>query len=102
MYIFTCYVRTKSFHEISTCHLSCVRKTKFCVKNKVFCETYFVIFTSTIKKIVFAKLYECTSIVKIYMRSFGNYKYIFWLEGHMHSVVIFANNYATKLVLLYF
>jgi hypothetical protein len=31
--IFTCYVRTKSFHEKSTCSLGCVKKVKLCAKK---------------------------------------------------------------------
>jgi hypothetical protein len=43
-YIFTCFVRTKSFHKKkSTYLLSCEKKTKFDTKSKAFYKTYFVL-----------------------------------------------------------
>jgi hypothetical protein len=42
MYIFTCYVCTKLFHEKPTCHLAYVKKKKFGAKNKTFYDIYFV------------------------------------------------------------
>jgi hypothetical protein len=34
MYVFTCYVCTKSFYEKPTCHLAYVKKTNFDAKKK--------------------------------------------------------------------
>jgi hypothetical protein len=42
MYVFTCCVCTKSFHEKSTCRLAYVKWTNFGAKNKIFYGTCFV------------------------------------------------------------
>jgi hypothetical protein len=36
MYILMCYMLTKSFHGKLMCRMTCVKKTKFDVKNKAF------------------------------------------------------------------
>jgi hypothetical protein len=44
-YFYTCYVLTKSFYEISTCHVACVKRKKINTKNKVFYNINFLSFT---------------------------------------------------------
>jgi hypothetical protein len=44
MYIFMCYMPTKSLHNKSTCHMVCAKKIKFNAKNKIFHMTIFVFF----------------------------------------------------------
>jgi hypothetical protein len=56
VYISTCYVCTKSFHEKPTCHLSCVKKREFGAKNKAFYKTCFIFFASITKILVFHKI----------------------------------------------
>jgi hypothetical protein len=45
MYIFTCYVPTKLFHEKSTCRVVYVKKTKSDDENKAFRKINFAFFT---------------------------------------------------------
>jgi hypothetical protein len=41
-YIFTCYTSTKSFHEISTCRVACVKKKKINAKIGLFAYNFFL------------------------------------------------------------
>jgi hypothetical protein len=47
MYVFTYYLRTKSFHKKITYCLAYVKKTKIGAKNRAFYGTYFIFFTLT-------------------------------------------------------
>jgi hypothetical protein len=42
MYIFMCYMPTKSLHDKSIYHVACVKKIKFGAKNKTFHITIFI------------------------------------------------------------
>jgi hypothetical protein len=44
-YIFTCYALTKSFRKKSTCHLTCLKKTKLRAENNAFRKISFLFFT---------------------------------------------------------
>jgi hypothetical protein len=68
MYVFTCYVCTKSFYEKLTCHLAYVKKTNFDAKKKILYHTCFVFFTPTTCNVIFSQnFYECIWIMKMYM-----------------------------------
>jgi hypothetical protein len=45
MYIFTCYVLRKSFHEKSTFYVACVKNIKLGGENKAFHKIDFLFFT---------------------------------------------------------
>jgi hypothetical protein len=59
MYIFTCYMHTKSLHDKLTCHVACVKKIKFSVKNKAFHVTFFFYIDHKM----------CQFLAKLYKRS---------------------------------
>jgi hypothetical protein len=48
-----CYTLAKSFHEKSTCHVACVKQTKFGAINKVFDKINFLLFYIDQKKYLF-------------------------------------------------
>jgi hypothetical protein len=90
MYIFKFYVRTKSFHEKSTCHLGCVKKAKFRAKNKVFLwDMFYLFYTNHEKMSVFHEtvwmLIDCRDVnMNVFVRTFWQSEICFFWVGHTH------------------
>ena len=91
-YNFIFYVFTKSFHEVSTFFVTCIKKTKRCHENRLILASKFVFFYIYHKNVGFSRndfvnIYD----VKIYARTFFyNYfdismsKIIYKYRVHLH------------------
>jgi hypothetical protein len=79
MYIFTCYILTKSFHEKSTCCVACVQKIKLGAENKAFHKINFLFFYIEHKKYRFSVKTlrthkDCEEVGAIFLSIFNDLK----------------------------
>jgi hypothetical protein len=92
VYIFTCYMRTKTFHEKLTCRLGYVKKINLLLKIRRFMKNLYL-FIIVHKNIVFCETIrthiDCRDIHVKFLLNFSQLKtYFFKWEEHMHSGAI--------------